>query len=368
MRTPVRHVSLAGVFAFVVLGAYAPSGAPTAVVAAGAQLQSIGPLGFGPNGVMYAADSAGGKIYALDLGAQATGGAPGTANVENFTQKVAAMLGTDAGQIAVTDLVVDARTRNSFVSVMRGQGPDARPALLRVDGAGAINAVAIDSLPFTSVDIPNLPAPNATGRNQRATAITQVKFANGRVWASGLSNEEFASKLWSIPYPFTKADSGTSVEIYHGNHQQLETRAPMYAFIPYTLNNEPYIIGGYLCTPLVKFPVSALKPNSGNKYRGTTIGEFGAGSRPIDMVLYKKDGKDFLLMSNTNRGVMKIPTAGFATAAPITTPVTSETGGVPFEKVAAMTGVVQLDLLDATHSIVLSGNNSALNLRAVELP
>jgi hypothetical protein len=367
MRTPVRQVSLAGVFAFVILGAYAPSGAPTAVVAAGAQLQSIGPLGFGPNGVMYAADSVAGKIYALDLGAQATGGAPGTANIDNFTQKVAAMLGTDAGQIAVTDLVVDARTRNSFVSVMRGQGPDARPALLRVDGAGAINAVAIDALPFTSVDIPNLPGPNATGRNQRSTAITQVKFASGRVWASGLSNEEFASKLWSIPYPFTKADGGTSLEIYHGNHQQLETRAPMYAFIPYTLDNEPYIIGGYLCTPLVKFPVSALKPSSG-KYRGTTIGEFGAGSRPIDMILYKKDGKDFLLMSNTNRGVMKIPTAGFATAAPITTPVTSETGGVPFEKVAAMTGVVQLDLLDATHSIVLTGNNSAVNLRAVELP
>jgi hypothetical protein len=86
------------------------------------------------------------------------------------------------------------------------------------------------------------------------------------------------------------------------------------------------------------------------------------------MILYKKNGKDFLLMSNTNRGVMKIPTEGFATAAPITTPVTSETGGVPFEKVTAMTGVLQLDLLDATHSVVLAGTATALNLRAVELP
>jgi hypothetical protein len=73
-------------------------------------------------------------------------------------------------------------------------------------------------------------------------------------------------------------------------------------------------------------------------------------------------------MANTNRGVMKIPTEGFATAKPITAPVTSETGGVPFEKVTTMTGVVQLDLLDATHSVVIAGNNSALNLRAVELP
>ena len=52
--------------------------------------------------------------------------------------------------------------------------------------------------------------------------------------------------MWSIAYPFTKADAGTSLEIYHGNHRQLETRAPMYAFVPYTINNEPYIIGGYL--------------------------------------------------------------------------------------------------------------------------
>jgi hypothetical protein len=371
MRSSVK---IAAVLAFVVLTAYAPPLAtiptipPGTASAAGPQLQSIGPLGFGPNGVMYAADSLAGKIYALDLGAQANGGAPGTANVDNITQKIAAMLGTDAAQVTVTDLAVDARTRNSFVSVMRGQGPAARPALLRVDGAGAISVINTEALQFTSVDLPNLPAPNAGGRTPRSQAITQVKYANGRVWASGLSNEEFASKLWSIAYPFTTADAGTSVEIYHGNHQQLETRAPMYAFVPYTINNEPYMIGGYLCTPLVKFPVSALKPTAGKPYRGTTIGEFGAGSRPIDMILYKKNGKDFLLMSNTNRGVMKIPTEGFATAAPITTPVTSETGGVPFEKVPAMTGVLQLDLLDATHSVVLAGNTTALNLRAVELP
>ena len=38
--------------------------------------------------------------------------------------------------IAITDLAVHPRTRNAFISVMRGQGPAARPALLRVDGAG----------------------------------------------------------------------------------------------------------------------------------------------------------------------------------------------------------------------------------------
>jgi hypothetical protein len=112
MRSSVK---IAAVFAFVALTAYAPAVAPRVAAATGPQLQSIGPLSFGPNGVLYAADSLAGKIYALDLGAQASGGAPGTANVANITQKIAAMLGTDALQVAVTDLAVDARTHNSFV-------------------------------------------------------------------------------------------------------------------------------------------------------------------------------------------------------------------------------------------------------------
>ena len=38
------------------------------------------------------------------------------------------------------------------------------------------------------------------------------------------------------------ADAGTSVEIFHGNHGQLETRSPVYTFIPYTINGKPYLI------------------------------------------------------------------------------------------------------------------------------
>src|SRR5439155_21865673 len=131
-----RTARAAAVLAFAALGlvsGYAPAFAPPARAASGPPLRSIGPLAFGPGGVMYAGDSAAGKIYALDLGAQATGGAPGTGNVEDLNQKIAAMLGTDATAIVITDLAVDARTRNSFVSVMRGPGAGARPALLRVD-------------------------------------------------------------------------------------------------------------------------------------------------------------------------------------------------------------------------------------------
>jgi hypothetical protein len=116
----------------------------------------------------------------------------------------------------------------------------------------------------------------------------------------------------------------------------------------------------------VKFPVATLQP--GTKVVGTTIAELGNRNRPIDMVLYKKDGREFLLMSNTARGVMKIPTDGFATAAPITARVAAETGGVGFETVATMKGIEQLDLLDANRSLALSRVEGGLNLMAVALP
>ena len=64
------------------------------------------------------------------------------------------------------------------------------------------------------------------------------------------------------------------------------------------------------------------------------------------MIVYRKGGQEFLLTTNNSRGVMKIPTSTFATAAPITTPVETETGGVPFEKVTSMTGIEQMDKLD----------------------
>jgi hypothetical protein len=360
-------MKIAALLALVAALAYEPATARLAgaVETAAPSLSSVGPLTFAPDGTLYAADPQAATIFAIDLGTQASGGAPGTASVAGIDQKLAAMLGTGAGEIQITDLAVHPKTHNSFVSVMRGQGAAAKPALFRVDGAGKIDLIATESLKSTSVSLPN-PAAASGSRNNRSQSITKLAFSNGRVWVAGLSNEEFASKLWSVAYPFSKADAGTSVEIYHGNHQQLETRSPVYAFVPYTINNQPYIIGAYLCTPLVKFPVSSLTP--GAKFRGTTIAELGAGNRPIDMILYQKNGKEFLLMSNTSRGVMKIPTADFGSATPITAPVTSETAGIGYEKIASMTGIQQLDKLDDTHSVVIASAAAGLNLSAVDLP
>jgi len=359
MRTTAKLTLL---FALVVATASTHVAArATAPVLVGPTLSSIGPLTFGADGVLFAADKQAATIFALNLGTEASGGAPGTADVTGITDKVAALLGTAASEVAITDLAVHPQTKNSYVSVMRGQGPTAQAALVRVDGSGAIKVVSFDRMTYTNIGIPNPAAASTAGRGGRAQSVTDMALSNGRLFVAGLSNEEFASKLWSVAYPFATADRGASVEIYHGNHGQLETRSPVMAFLPYTVNNQPHIIASYTCTPLVRFPVSTLK--TGEKVLGTTIAEFGAGNQPLDMISYQKGGQSFLLMSNSTRGVMKIPTADFGTATAITERV-GGTAGIKYETITSMTGVQQLDLLDANRSIVIANSN----LTAVALP
>ena len=108
---------------------------------------------------------------------------------------------------------------------------------------------------------------------------------------------------------------------------------------------------------------------AGAKVKGTTIAELGNRNRPIDMFVYRQAGKDFLLMSNTSRGVMKIPANLFASAAPITAPV-ADKAGVPYETVETLKGVEQMDQFDASRVMVVSRSASAapLSLDIVPLP
>lgn len=364
MRTSFKFAALAAV---VVATAASPM-ARVKATAAGPALTSIGPMTFGPNGVLLASDPMAATVFAITLGNQAAGARTGTANVAGIDQKIAAVLGTGAADIRITDLAVHPTSKNAFVAVMRGQGTDAKPALLRVDGAGTVELVALDTLAFTSVTLPSPAAVNPNGRGGRAQSVTDLAYSNGRVYISGLSNEEFASKLYSVAYPFASVDKGTSVEIFHGNHGRLETRSPVMAFLPMTIANQPHIVAGYTCTPLVKFPVSSLAGAS-SKVLGTTMAELGAGNQPLDIISYQKAGQQYLLMSNSARGVMKIPTASFANAEHIGAPVPTGTAGVPFETVSAMTGIEQLDLLDADRSVVIArAQDGARSLSAVALP
>ena len=363
LRTLFSLCALVGLFAFLL----APQ--PAVSAAEGPTLASGGPLTFGPNNVLFIADNAGAKIVALELGTRVSGGTPGTKDVPMIDQKIAALLGTDAREIQINDLAISSTSKNAFISVSRGQGANAMPVLLRVDGAGEIDVISLDDVTYTQAALPNAPeATPGARRNPRASSITDMAYVDGRLFIAGLSNEEFSSKLRSVAYPFTTVNEGTSVEIWHAAHGAFETRSPVYTFVPYEIDGTQNLIAGYLCTPLVKFPVDNLQP--GAKVMGTTIAELGNRNRPLDMVVYQKGGRDYLLMSNTSRGVMKIPTEGFGSQAGLTDPVPDgDQAGIGYETIAQMTGVEQLDLLDDQHVMVIARNEAGqANLEAVMLP
>ena len=189
------------------------------------------------------------------------------------------------------------------------------------------------------------------------------------MFLAGLSNEEFSSRLIAIPYPFSSEGiDGASIEIYHGAHGQLETKSPIRTFVTYRIGAEPYMLAAYTCTPLVKIPVSELK--AGAHVKGTTIAELGNRNQPLDMIVYQKDGKDYLLMTNTSRGVMKIPTTGAGDAPAITEPVPGGgKKGLGYEVVESLKGVQQMDQLDSGHAVILVKTaEGPLNLETIELP
>jgi len=323
-------------------------------------IKSVGPLAFGPDGVLFVGDRQAAAIFAIDTGDR-TPTPAGPFKVQGIDEKIAAMLGTEAKQISLNALAVNPASGRAYLSISRGRGPDAAPVLVRVDREGKIEEVPLKDVKFSKAVLPN--PPEGKGRQD---AITHLAFVKDRVFVAGLSNEEFASKLRAIPFPFTEATKGASVEIYHGSHGRFETNSPVRTFVAYEINGEPNLLAAYTCTPLVKIPVSQLKP--GERVKGTTIAELGNRNNPLDMIVYQKDGKDFILMANSSRGIMKITTENIDKVEGITKPQRT-TAGLPYETIAALKGVKHLDRLDKENALALvQADTGAMNLESIGLP
>ena len=335
------------------------------------EFKSMGPLAFGPDGVLFVADAKAAAITAIATGDTKPAANAKQLNVEAINQKIAALLGASADQILINDLAVNPISRNAYLAVSRGRGADAVPALIRVKADGQPELVSLDKVKFSRADLPDPPADAMVGQgnrqsNPRLEAITDIGFLDGRLFIAGLANEEFASTLRAIPFPFKNVNGGTSVEIYHGSHGRFETRAPIRTFATFKVGKEDHLLAAYTCTPLVQFPVSELKP--GAKIKGKTIAELGNRNRPLDMIVYEKGGKTYLLMANNSRGVMKIAAEQIDKAESITEPVPDKKG-LAYETVASWTGIDQLDRFDANHVVVLRrAEGGSLKLESLPLP
>jgi len=321
------------------------------------ELKSAGALAFGPQGILFVADPQAATIYALDTG-DTKPGSKDMPKVASINEKIASLIGAEAKAVKIGDLAVNPISGNSYLSVA---GPKAGALILRVDRGGQISELKLAGIRFAKITLPN-----ATDK-QRTESVTAMEYNKGRLYVAGLSNEDFASTLRSIPFPFTEADKGAGIQIFHGAHGKLETASPVRTFTLYDIKGETNLLAAYTCTPLVKIPVTQLKP--GEKVKGTTVAELGNRNKPLDMIAYTKGGKDYLLLANSARGVMKITTEGIDTQTPITARPQGEKAGQTYETVASLKGVEQMSKLDDGHAVILARTEAgALNLETIELP
>jgi hypothetical protein len=368
---------LTAAFAIGVTAARKPA-SPLADLPSGkVQLMSAGALAFGPDGILFVGDSVGGSIVAIDTEDRK---APATAvkiNVQGVDEKIAALVGVTPDQIMINDVKVNPISKNVYLSGSRGRGPDAMPLIVRVDATGKITTLSLDNVKHSSVSLVDAPVANTSSRNPRMQTITDMNYVNGNVIVAGLSNEEWASALRSIPFPFKEAAEGATLQIWHSSHGRFETAAPVRTFVPYTISGQQYILAAYTCTPLVKIPVSDLKP--GAMVKGVEIADLGMGNQPLDMVPYKKDGHDYILIANSSLGVTKLKADHLESYPAINSPTITDIAGVPYDTMGDLKGVQHLTQLDDSNALILIGKFTGqpfapgppagpLNLQTIALP
>ena len=256
----------------------------------GLKFRQIGRMSFATDGVLLVADRGNGSVVAIDTGD--TGSAtPLKKRIDNIDTLIAGALGTKAAGVQIVDMVVNRINGRIYLSVIRKQ--DGISALLTIDGSSKVAAVNLAKARHVRITLPG-------DGKAKVSNVTGVKLAGSRVLAAGQSGREFASKIYSIPLPLEHGNSAAvySTETFHVAHGRWETRAPIQSFIPIKEKGKTYIVGSFNCTPIAKFPVDGLE--NGAKIKGTSVVELGSGNRPVDMFIYKKGGKDWLV-TNTDR-------------------------------------------------------------------
>ena len=354
------------------------------------ELKSAAQLAFGPDGILFIADSHSASIFAVDTKDMQPGVSPAKLEIKGINIKIAALLGVGADDILINDFKVNPYSKAVYFAISRGRGADGKPVILRMDGSGKMTEFSLRNVRYAGVSLPDPGewnpkvdrTPNgAVNGNPRIQSVTDMSYMNGKVLVAGVSNEEFASDLRVIPFPFKTADKSTGIQIWHSSHGRYETASPVRTFVLYTIGNEGYILAAYTCTPLVKIPVNSLRP--GATITGTTIAELGDSNRPLEMIPYKRDGHNYALMANNKRGVMKIIFDNLGSYKAITPPTPQceesregqgpglgpkacqgEISGVPFQNIDSLHGVLQIAKIDDHDGLILS--DAACSLSGVQ--
>jgi len=254
------------------------------------ELKSIASLSFGPDGLLLVADPRRASLVAIDT--QDRGPVVKLKQrIDDVYALLAGAMGTRANEVQIVDMTVNPASGKIYLAVLRKA--DRHPAIITIDADARVAHLELDEVLHVRVPFP-------TVAGTKLVNITDIAFAGDRVVFAGQCNEEFASKIYSVPLPLKHDGEGSvySTETYHVAHGKLETRAPIQSFVPYEEDGKQYIVGAFACTPIVRFPLDDIQP--GSVVRGASVVELGSGNRPLDMFTYEKDGKQWLI-TNTFR-------------------------------------------------------------------
>lgn len=281
-----------------------------------AQVRSVSKIEFGPPGVLFVADWRNSSVHAVSLPSAAST-APAPFNLMDLQSEIERALGTR--DFTVRDLKVRPGTAEVYLAVSYGK--EQAPAVLRVDGTGAISKIDLAKETGRPVVLRDAPTGDLTFWDktpERSLTVSAMRWHDGKLYLAGLSNQTFASTLRVVSYPFDGRQTVSSIAMFHTSHDQMETRAPIRTFDFVKVNGVDTLVAAYMCTPLVTIPVSELK--DGAHVTGKTIGELGYGNTPVDMLIYSApddNGKvtTWLMVTNVNRNAKSIPMSSVLSAA-----------------------------------------------------
>jgi len=318
--------------------------------ASAADIKSISRLAAGPGNVLFVADWKSARVHAITLPRAAQQPAGTAFNVLDLEDLLSRQVG--GAKVTIEDMVVRPGTAEVYIAVSYGAAKT--PAIVVVTSDQRARRVNLKAAKSTSIALRDAPTSSYKfwrETPERSFTVTDMKWRDGELFIAGLSNQDFASTLRRIKYPFDAQQSVMSVEIYHTGHNLIETRAPIRAMSFATLGGKPYLVAAYTCTPIVLIPLDELK--DGAHIRGKTIAELGYGNTPAGLIAYTKTGQgkteEFLMLVNFDRGSSSIPVSELeaASARPGIETV------VPFGQIAGLdvmpvplAGTMRLDNLD----------------------
>src|SRR5262249_50325473 len=157
---------------------------------------------------------------------------------------------------------VDPQSNLAYVAVRKLDGK--KDLILTVDAGFKIRELPMENIEYVRV-------PLTEGDKVNVVAITDIAWGGKSILVAAQAKETFGSKVLVVPAPLSTNSKGTlfSTETYHVQHGQWETNAPIRTLMPYQEKGKNYLVGAFTCTPIVKFAIDDLQPDT--RVKGVSV-------------------------------------------------------------------------------------------------